>query len=153
MTSIALRGAVLIVFLLLLASCGGGGGGGSNEFTCTPNGNISLLDSIGGNPLLGISVTIAQGAAVTPVPVFVGYMSPPVAAVLAGYPPASVDPRTLGINIALISPSSANPLEFSMTFDSNGAKATYNATWRFVALDAGASVLGCQDLPVTFTIN
>jgi hypothetical protein len=152
MTSIALRGAALIAVLLLLASCGGDGGG-NNEFTCTPNGNISLLDSIGGNTLLGISVTIAQGAAVPPVPVFAGYMSPPIAAVLAGYPPASVDPRTLGINIALIGPSSANPLEFSMTFDSNGTKATYNATWRFVALDAGASVLGCQDLPVTFTIN
>jgi hypothetical protein len=154
MKSLSLRGAVLIAALFLLASCSrGGGGGGSTTFTCTPNGNISLLDSIGGNPLLDITVSLLQSSPVFSVPVFVGYTSPPAAAVLAGYPPGSTDPRTLGIDIALIGQTSDNPLEFSITFDSNHDKATYNATWRFVVVDAGANVVGCQDLPVTFTIQ
>ena len=152
MKTTLMRCAVLIAALSLLASCGGGGdgGGGSSTPVCTPNGNISLLDS-GSNPLLATSVTTSQGAPVPPVPVFVGYVSPPVAAILAGYPPGSVDPRTYGMNITVV--GTANPAEFSMTFDSTRAPGTYNATWRFVVTDAVPNVVGCQDLPVTFTIN
>jgi hypothetical protein len=46
-----------------------------------------------------------------------------------------------------------NPVEFDLTFDSSYPKATYTATWRFVVADADLNVVGCRDLPVTFTIN
>jgi hypothetical protein len=144
-------GVISIVVLSLLASCGGGGGGAAAP-SCTPNGNISLLSSsTGTTPLLSSTVTATQGAVVPPFPVFVAYMTPPVASILAGYPPGSADPRTFGIDITVV--SIANPAEFSLTFNSTGATGTYEATWRFVVTDAGASVVGCEDLPVTFTIN
>lgn len=152
MNAQVLRGALLIAVLSLLASCGGGGGSAGSS--CTPNGNISLFTgSTGTTPLSSITATALQGAAVPPVAVYVAYAKPPVAAVLAGYPPGAVNPLTYGITIALTGPSIADPLAFSMTFDSTHARATYNATWRFVVVDAGSSVVGCQDLPVTFTIN
>jgi len=153
MKSILLRWAILIAIPSLLVSCGGGGGGGGAP-ACTPNGNISLHSSSTGTTLLSsITVTTLQSVSVTPVPVFVKYTKPPVAAVLAGYPPGAADPRTVVIDIVPFGSPTANPLQFSLTFDSTKPMATYLATWRFVVVDAGANVLGCQDLPVTFTIN
>jgi hypothetical protein len=90
---------------------------------------------------------------VTPVSVFIRYASPPVAAILAGYPPGGTDPRTVGINIAQASPSTNNPVQFSLSFVTTGATATYSAMWRFVAIDASPKPVGCQDLPVTFAIK
>jgi hypothetical protein len=154
MKTTSMRCAVLIAALSLLASCGGGGGGGggSSATVCTQTANMTLYTSSTGTTLLSsITVTATRNAAVPPFPVFVGYMNPPVAAILAGYPPGSVDPRTYGMNITSV--GTANPAEFSITFDSTGAPGTYNATWRFVVTDVVPTVVGCQDLPVTFTIN
>jgi hypothetical protein len=152
MKTTLLRCTIVIAVLSLLVSCGGGGGdGGSNPSACTPNGNIWLLDS-GGSALHATSVTAAQNASVPNVPVSVGYTSL-VAAIAAGYPPEAVDPRTFGMNIVTVGVPASNPTGFELTFDAHRAPATYTATWRFVAVDAGSHPLGCQDLPVTFTIN
>ena len=154
MKTTLMRYAFLIAALSLLASCGGGGdgGGGSSTPVCTQTANMTLYTSSAGSTLLSsVTITATQYEAVPPFPVFVGYVSPPVAAILAGYPPGSVDPRTYGMNITVV--GTANPAEFSMTFDSTRAPGTYNATWRFVVTDAVPNVVGCQDLPVTFTIN
>ena len=156
MRSTSLRCAILIAVLSLLASCGGGGGGGgSDTAVCTQTGNMTLYTSSTGTMLLtSVTVSAQQNAAsVPPVPVFVGYTSPPVAAIVVGYPVGSADPRSFGIGIVAVGVPPANPLEFSITFNANRAAATYQATWRFVVTDAVPNVVGCQDLPVTFTVH
>jgi hypothetical protein len=155
MKLISLRWAVLVAALSLLAACGGGGGGGgggSADTTCTPNANLVLQNSTG-DPLLNITVTINQGEAAQQVPVYAAYMSPPVAAIVAGYPPGATDPRTVGIDIAIVGSTTANPLQFSLSFNPTGPKGTYDVTWRFVAVDTNVNIVACQDLPVTFTIQ
>jgi hypothetical protein len=145
---------MFFVAMSLLASCGrGGGGDGSSTPVCMQTANMTLYTNSTGTMLLtSVTVTAVQGTPVPDVPVFVGYVSPPVAAIAAGYPPGSVDPRTVGMNITVV--GTANPAEFSMTFDSALAKATYEATWRFVAMDSTfKNLLGCQDVPVTFTVQ
>ena len=143
---------LVLAVLSLLASCGGGdGGGGRATPACTPNGNIWLLNSVG-DPLLATSVTTSQGVSVPAVQVFVGYTSQ-AAVIEAGYSPGAVDPRTVGMDIIPIGGPAANPARFDLTFDAGRPIGTYAATWRFVARDAGYSILGCQDLPVTFTVN
>jgi hypothetical protein len=149
MRTTLMRCAFVIAVLSMLVSCGGGGESGPPA--CTANGNIWLLDS-GGSPLLATSVTATQNATVPNVPVSVGYTSQ-VAAIAAGYPPGAVDPRTFGIDILPVGNPASNPTGFALTFDTHRVPATYTATWRFVAVDAGSRLLGCQDLPVTFTIN
>jgi hypothetical protein len=155
MRSRSLRCAILIAVLSLLASCGGGGGGGGSDTpVCTQTGNMTLYTSSAGTMLLtSVTVTAVQGDPVPDVPVFVGYMSPPVAAIVAGYPVGSTDPRSFGIGIVAAGAWPDNPLQFSITFDANRAAATYQGTWRFVVTDAVPRVVGCQDLPVTFTVN
>jgi hypothetical protein len=65
-----------------------------------------------------------------------------------------VNPQTYGIDIVEAGLSTDNPLRFDVTFIPTTAVGTYQAAWRFVAVDQTASnVLACQDLPVTFTIN
>ncbi|NTW60856.1 MAG: hypothetical protein HGA43_17040 [Nitrospirae bacterium] len=152
MTAASLRCAVLIAMLALLASCGGGGG--SDQTACTPSGYMLLHSSSTGTTLLSsVTVSTMQNAPVTPVPVFVEYMSPPVAAMLVGYPPGATDPRTVGMNIVVASSPPANPIEVDLTFDSTLPTATYYATWRFVAVDTSSNIVGCRDLPVTFTVQ
>lgn len=109
--SLSLRCAIMIVALSLLASCGGGGGGdGGAASSCTPNGNISLRSSsTGTTPLLSITVIAARNPLVTPVPVYVAYTRPQVAAILAGYPPGTTDHRTIGMNIIPVSLPTDNP--------------------------------------------
>jgi hypothetical protein len=102
--------------------------------------------------LTSITQTGAQGNPVPDVPVWVGYLSPPVGAILAGYPADGVDPLNFGINIVQF--GSSNPLEFHVTFDANRPPATYQAVLRFVATDQTLTdPLGCQDVPVTFTVQ
>jgi len=152
MKTIIQSGVLLIVALSLLASCGGGGGGAAP--VCTPTGNMSLHStSTGTTPLLNITMTRLKSDPVTTVPVFVRYLTPPVAAVLAGYAPEAVNPQTYGIDIASFGSTTANPLQFNVTFTPTPAVGTYQAAWRFVAVDQTATeVEACQDLPVTFTI-
>ncbi len=156
MKSILLRSAILLLILMLSAACGGSGGGDSSSTACTPNGNIRLLSSSTGTILLSsITVTALHStSSVTPVPVYVGYTPSLVGEILAGYPPGGTNPATVGINIAQIGPSTVNPVQMSVTFDANRTPATNHATLRFVAVDTTLSkVEGCQDLPVTFTIQ
>jgi len=152
MKTVVPRWTVVIAAVFLLASCGSSGGGG--EVSCTSNGVISLLSTTSGTPLLSTTVTVTRDYTPEPsVPVFVAYTSPPVAAILAGYPPGTTDPRTIGVNIAALSPTTANPLAFMLSFNTTLIPDTYHATWRFVAVDAGSNVAGCVDLPVTFTVH
>jgi hypothetical protein len=152
MRSIALTGTMLLAVLALLMSCGRGGDNASTA--CTPNGNMTLHSSSTGTTLLSsITVTTAPTVSVAPVPVFAAYVSPPVAVIGAGYPPGATDPRTVGMNINPVGLPANNQAQFSLTFDSNLNPATYSATWRFVAFDAGSNIVGCRDLPVTFIIQ
>lgn len=154
MRSMSRKWAVLIAGMVLIASCGGGGGGGSPQTACTTTENMKLHSSSTGTTLLSsVTVSAIQYIQVAPFPVFVEYTSPPVAAIVAGYSPGAVDPRTVGMDIAVVVPPPANPIEVDLTFDPSLAKDTYTATWRFVALDANANIVGCNDLPTTFTIQ
>lgn len=99
-------------------------------------------------------MTLPGPSLVTPVPVYVGYLNPPVQMILAGYPPDGVDPFNYGINIVKIGLDTDNPLQFNATFNTSRLRATYHAVLRFVATDlAQTGPLGCTDLPVTFTVN
>jgi hypothetical protein len=152
MKSLSLRCAVIIAVLSLLAACGGSGNG---EPACTPNGNLTLHSSSSTTILLtSLTFTAVHTVPVTTVvPVFVRFVTPPVAAIDAGYPPGTTDPRTVGMNIDFVPPGTVSPIEFHLLFSSSPVPAVYRATWRFAAFDTGRNVVGCRDLPVTFTIT
>jgi len=146
--------AVLIAVLSLLASCGGSSN--SSAPVCTQSGNMTLYTSSTGTMLLtSITVTAQQNAVSVPdVPVWVGYLKPPVAVILAGYPAGGVDPFIYGINISQSGFDTDNPLQFRVTFDAIRSPGSYQAVLRFVATDlALIDPLGCQDVPVTFTVQ
>ena len=156
MKSMSLRCAVLIAVLSLLAACGKGN---DNTAVCTQTANMTLFTSSTGSTLLtSITVTAAYGNPVPDVPVWVGYVTPPVGSILAGYPAGGVNPLNYGINIVpdtnTINVSSSNPLEFLITFDASQPLGTYHAVLRFVAANmAFTEPVDCQDVPVTFTVN
>ena len=103
--------------------------------------------------MTSITVTAQYNSVQTPVPVYVGYLTPPVEVILAGYPADGVDPLNYGIDIVQIGVNTDNPLQFNATFKTNRVPATYKAVLRFVATDLALSgPLGCTDLPVTFTV-
>ncbi len=149
-----LRYAFLIAVLLPLLSCGNvttntSTSDSSDSTACTPNGNLWLFDN-GGNLLTAVTVTAIHNVSVPDVTVSAGYSSQ-TAGLGAGYAPGATDPRTVGMNISQV--DSNNPMKFSLSFDSSLSPATYKASWRFVTVDSSSNMLGCQDLPVTFTIN
>jgi hypothetical protein len=156
MRSMILRCAVLIAALSLAAACGGGdSSGGTPPAACTQTGNMSLYTSASMSTLMtGITVTAQYNSVATPVPVYVGYLTPPVEVILAGYPADGVDPLNYGIDIVKIGLDTDNPLRFNATFNTGRVNATYQAVLRFVATDRTMSgPLGCTDLPVKFTVN
>jgi hypothetical protein len=117
---------------------------------------MTLFTSSTGTMLLtSVTVTAQQYAASVPsVPVWIGYLMPPVGSIVAGYPIDGVDPQNYGIDVVQIGANTANPLEFSITFDANRAKATYQAVLRFVAANQDfTEQMDCQDVPVTFTVQ
>jgi hypothetical protein len=155
MKAAALRWAVLIAALSLIVSCGKSNNN-SSPAVCTQTANMTLFTSSSGTMLLtSVTFTAQQNAVpVPPVPVWVAYIKPPVAVILAGYPADGVDPLNYGIDIVQIGASTDNPLQFNTTFNANRAKATYHAVLRFVATDqAVTGPLDCQDVPVTFTVQ
>jgi hypothetical protein len=147
------RLTVLIAALSLLAACGGNNG--NDTAVCTQTGNMTLSTSSSGTMLLtSITVTVPQNASVPPVPVWVRYVTPPVGAILAGYPADGVDPSSFGIDVVQAGTNTDNPLEFQVTFDAYRSPATYQAVLRFVAANQNfTAAVGCQDVPVTFTVN
>ena len=149
-----LQCAVLIATLSLVAACGGKDSGGPAA-VCTQTGNMSLYTSASMSTLItSITVTAQYNSLATPVPVYVGYLTPPVEVILAGHPADGVDPLNYGIDIVQIGSPPDNPLRFDATFNTGRAMATYHAVLRFVATDLALSgPLGCTDLPVTFTVN
>jgi hypothetical protein len=155
MRSRSLQCAVLITAMFLLVACGGSDSNVKPAAVCTKNGNMMLYTSASMSTLMtGITVTAQYNSVVTPVPVYVGYLNPPVQVILVGYPAGGVNPLNYGINIVQIGANSDNPLQFNTTFNSGQVKATYHAVLRFVATDLAVSgPLGCRDLPVTFTVN
>jgi len=155
MRSLSLQCAVLIAALFLLAACGGSDSNVKPAAVCTANSNMMLYTSASMSTIMtGITVTAQYNSVVTPVPVYVGYLNPPVQVILVGYPAGSVDPWDYGIDIVKIGATGDNPLQFNTTFNASRALATYRAVLRFVATDTAVSgPLGCRDLPVTFTVN
>lgn len=148
---------VILVVLALVVVHSGCGGGGDSPIApaCTANGNIEL-QNFGGNPLTSLSFRAIQGA---PLPaeqaVFVVYNpAAGVAAVAGGYPPTGTNPMNYGMGIYQFGANQDNPLEFRITITSTALSPnTYNAVWRFVIVDINGGILGCQDLPVAYTID
>jgi len=155
MRSISVRCAVLITAMFLLAACGGSDSNVKPAAVCTPNGNMMLYTSATMSTLItSITVTAQYNSSVTPVPVYVKYLNPPVQVILVGYPAGGVDPLNYGIDIVQSGANLDNPLRFNTTFNTGRVTATYHAVLRFVATDLAVSgPLGCRDLPVTFTVN
>ena len=154
MKSTSLRWVVLITAMSLLASCGDSK---SNDSTavCTQNANMTLFTSSTGTMLLtSVTVTAQSYTSVPSVPVWVGYVTPPVGAIIGGFPAGGVDPLNFGIDIVQVGLDTDNPLEFQVTFNANRPPATYQAVLRFVAADQTLTApMDCQDVPVTFTVQ
>ena len=154
MKSTTLRWVVLITALSLLAACGETNNS-TDAAVCTQTANMTLFTSISGTMLLtSITVTAPRNAAVPDVPVWAGYITPTVGAVLVGYPADGVDPLTVGIDVVQAGANTDNPLEFRVTFNANRSPATYQAVLRFLAANQDmTAAVDCQDVPVTFTVQ
>ena len=154
MKAASLRWAVLIAALSLTVSCGKSNNN-TSPAVCTQTANMTLYTSSSATMILSsITVTAQYQSTVPSVPVWVGYLTPPVGAILAGYPADGVDPLNFGIDIIQNGPNTDNPLEFLVTFNTARSPATYHAVLRFVAADqAFTAPVDCQDVPVAFTIS
>lgn len=152
MRSPLLNAVLAAAALALLLSCGKSS---ESKAVCTESPDMTLYSSGTGTTLLtGITVTAAQGTTAPPVPVWVGYHTPPVNVILAGYPADGVNPLDYGIDILQVGANTDNPLQFHATFNADRAKGTYQAVLRFVATNLAIDQpLGCSDLPVTFTVQ
>lgn len=150
--------SILVVagLLFLTAGCGGGDDGDDGGgFVCSPNGNIFLSEDMAETiPLTSIDFVGQRGVDWPSQSVYVGYVTPPVAFIAAGYPPGVPDPAT-SAGVDLLGPwSTGNPFEFSIdVVDNTKAVGTYSTVFRFVVADSSSNVVGCQDLPVTYTIT
>lgn len=137
------RATSAVILLFAITACGGGGGGGNSSGQSNQGSGLSVSPGS-----LNFSATRLASAPATQY-ITVSITAPDAVYVVAGFPTGTTPPSWLTLNIPVVGLTSTVSVAINTTSLSAG---TYSATVRVGILRSDGSIIGYQDVPVTYVL-